>query len=1103
MLSEIEETFGVEIEVEDFLKQPYFTYLNTCVSEKKDTVRNDAADKKIRELPDTIPATELQKAYLIGREEGIATKVLYELSTSWEIDRLEKAVNCMIRSQPALRLRISREGVMHADKTGDWYCIKTMDLSHMTEEEKANALDQEFELQKRKVFDTEKEPLFTIQAIKMRAGDTRLLIQMDMLIADGMSLKLFVDGIADYYQHENQSDQEDPRFFLYCLEKQEEKHSRQYNKDRMYWLDRLEQFPSAPPLAVNHIPQENTQGFGRKTVTIDKPSWDKIKEELKKYSVTPSVLIMSLYAKILGLYSGSSRFTLNVPVFNRKSTRGMIDAIGDFTSVLLLDIDLSRENLLDLCTSVQKKNMLEALMHKSFDGIEFMREIAKVRGTKEASFPVVFTSLLSDAFELNLDKIGRMVRGYSQTSQVELDCQAYEEKGSLVINWDYKKGVFEGNILERMFSLFYYDLAGLCTDTGFSSGISDRGFLKRLLHQDIEMIHAYNTTEEDIPYVSLNQLLIQAYGKYKDKAILSCGEKTMSYERLWEKSGRVKNYLKMKGVKAGSNVAVIGTRDFDTVINILGVIRSGAAYIPIDEIQPEERRKLILEKSSSSVILERNMDYTHFEDDGEQEEPVSSPDDIAYIIFTSGSTGQPKGVYVKHGAVVNTILDINRKFQVSDQDVIACVSSIGFDLSVYDIFGALISGAELALIPDVHDTEQMMTILSERGVTVWNSVPALFQMLTDCLKNDRSESEEYFDDYLESGDTFRRLLSLKLVMLSGDWIPKNLIQEAYGYFENCRMISLGGATEASVWSIYYDIKEVKNQWTSIPYGYPLANQNIYLLDEVDDFVPVGVKGQICIGGIGVAEGYYQDQEKTDAAFCKKEGLGRIYHTGDYGVFSEEGCILFLGRKDGQIKINGFRIELGEIENAIKGLPYVSNAAALVHEYKSGVKSVCAYVCTSETISERKVRDDLSSILPYYMIPSTVVFLERIPLTGNGKLDRKSLPVIKEPGELMDREPQTQTQKDLYEIWKKYLKTDHLSVSRPFMELGGDSLTMISVVHEIKSKFGLEVPFREFMMGGSIESIAEFIESSRKKGAAGLREYTAVTGKQRKNMTAFR
>ncbi|RFZ76921.1 amino acid adenylation domain-containing protein [Lacrimispora amygdalina] len=1102
LLNEIEETYGLVIEVEDFLKQPYFTCLNTLVSEKKEAVRNDKeANAKNRELPDAIPATELQKAYLIGREEDISTKVLYELSTPWEIDRLEKAVNSMIRCQPALRLRISREGVMYADKTWDWYHIKTMDISHLSEGEKEKVLDQEFEFQKSQVFDTEKEPLFSIQAIKAGERDIRLLIQMDMLIADGMSLKLFIDGIADYYEHENQDDQPDQRFFLYCLEKQEEKYSRQYNKDRMYWLDKLEEFPPAPPLTENHITQDSLRGFGRKTVTLDKSSWDKIKEGLKKFSVTPSVLILCLYAKILGLYSSTSRFTVNVPVFNRKSSGKMIEAIGDFTSVLLLDIDLSRENLMELCSSVQK-NMLEALMHKSFDGIEFMREIAKVRGNKEASFPVVFTSLLSDAFELNLDKIGRMVRGYSQTSQVDLDCQAYEEKGSLVINWDYREGVFENYLLERMFSLFTYDLTGLCTDTGFPAGLSDRGFLKRLLPGDMERIYTYNATEEEIPYVSLNELFVQAHEKFRNKVILSCGENTMSYEHLWEKSGRVKNYLRKKGVTSGSNVAVIGTRDPDTVVNILGVIRSGAAYIPIDEIQPEERRKLILEKSSCSVILERNMDYNGFEDEGEQEETVCAPDDIAYIIYTSGSTGQPKGVYVKHGAAANTILDINRKFHVSEHDVIACVSSIGFDLSVYDIFGALISGAELALIPDVHDTDQMMKILSDRGATVWNSVPALFQLMTDCLKNDRTESEEYFDDYMGNGDAFCRLLSLRLVLLSGDWIPKNLVQDAYGYLENCRIVSLGGATEASVWSIYYDIKEVKNQWASIPYGYPLANQKIYLLDEADDFTPAGVKGQICIGGTGVAEGYYQDPEKTAAAFYEKEGLGRIYHTGDYGVFSEEGHIVFLGRKDGQIKINGFRIELGEIENAVKGLSYVSNAAALVHEFKSGVKSVCAYVCTYETVSESKVKEDLSSILPYYMIPAAIVFLDRIPLTGNGKLDRKSLPEIKECREHMDREPQTKTQKELYEIWMKYLKTENLSVSRPFMELGGDSLAMISVVHEIKSKFGMEIPFREFMTLGSIESIADFVDHRRQEGAADLKEYTTVTGKKEERYDSF-
>lgn len=1102
LLSEIEEMFGVEIDVEDFLKQPYFSYLNTLVSEGKEEVKNaDAANVRNWKLPDAIPATELQKAYLIGRGEGISTKVLYELSTPWDIGRLERAVNCMIRCQPALYSRISREGVIYADKTQDWYHIKTMDISHMSEEEKTNVLDQEFELQKRQVFDAEKGPLFSIQAIKAGEGDTRLLIQMDMLIADGMSLKLFIDGIAKYYENEDQEEQPDQRFFIYCMEKQEEKHSKQYNRDRLYWLDRLEAFPAAPPLPVNHISQVGLKGFGRKTVTIDKASWGKVKEGLKKHSITPSVLILCLYAKTLGLYSSTSRFAVNVPVFNRKCSQGMVKAIGDFTSILLLDIDLSGGDLMELCSSVQK-DMLEALMHKSFDGIEFMREIAKVRGTKDARFPIVFTSLLSDAFELDLDKVGRMVRGYSQTSQVDLDCQAYEEKGSLVVNWDYKEGIFEEYVLERMFSMFIYDLTGLCTETDFLRGLSNKGFLKRLLPEDIETINAYNATEEEIPYVSLNELLILAYEKFRDKIILSCGEKTMSYECLWEKSGRVRNYLRSKGVKSGSNVAVIGTRDFNTVANILGVIRSGAAYIPIDEIQPEERRELILRKSRCSVILESKMTFDGFEDGVEKEESVNSPDDIAYIIFTSGSTGQPKGVYVKHGAVANTILDINRKFQVSEHDVIACVSSIGFDLSVYDIFGALISGAELALIPDVHDTAQMMTIFSDRGVTVWNSVPALFQLLSDCMKNDRTESEEYFDDYMGSGEAFRRLLSLRLVMLSGDWIPKNLVQDAYKYFENCRMVSLGGATEASIWSIYYDIKEVKHQWASIPYGYPLANQKIYLLDKTDDFTPIGVKGQICIGGAGVSEGYYQDAEKTAGAFYEKEGLGRIYHTGDYGVFSQEGHIVFLGRKDGQIKLNGFRIELGEIENAIKGLDYVSNAAALVHEFENGVKSVCAYICTYETVSASKVKEDISGILPYYMIPPSIIFLDKIPLTGNGKLDRKSLPDIRSWDEPVDREPQTQTQKDLYKIWKKYLKTENLSVSRPFMELGGDSLAMISVVHEIKSKFGLDIPFREFMTLGSIESVAGFIDHNRQNGTAGLKEYVAVRGKKDEKYESF-
>src|SRR3712207_3664179 len=423
-------------------------------------------------------------------------------------------------------------------------------------------------------------------------------------------------------------------------------------------------------------------------------------------------------------------------------------------------------------------------------------------------------------------------------------------------------------------------------------------------------------------------------------------------------------------------------------------------------------------------------------------------------------------------------MDINEKFNVTEKDRIAGLSSMCFDLSVYDIFGSLISGATLIQIPDIRDVKTVMQIVEEEEVTIWNSVPAIMDMTIDGIADNSVMEMNYWDleegteidvDYTEKDNT-----TLRVVMLSGDWIPLQLPDKIKEYFKNAQIISLGGATEASIWSIYYPIEEVKGEWKSIPYGYALSNQKFYVLDRRGEICPVGVEGELYIGGRGLALEYRNDVEKTKESFIQHEKLGRLYRTGDYGRLDREGCIEFLGRKDQQIKINGHRIELGEIENQINQYPNVSNSVVSKLEDENGRKYLCAYLIQTEEIDYGKLEEELKKQLPEYMLPQYYVRIEEIPLNANGKVDRKALPVP-EVEEESFVEPQTELEKEIAEIWKEVLKIDKVGLYDSFLQLGGDSISMVKVISKLADKYKVNITFKEFMLNNKIFKLKVLVE----------------------------
>ncbi|MGH3313488.1 MAG: amino acid adenylation domain-containing protein, partial [Streptomyces sp.] len=563
--------------------------------------------------------------------------------------------------------------------------------------------------------------------------------------------------------------------------------------------------------------------------------------------------------------------------------------------------------------------------------------------------------------------------------------------------------------------------------------------------------------------------------------------RTFTYEVLAGCAERIARTLRESGVAPGALVAVAAPPGWEQIASVLGVLTAGAAYVPVDPGWPPDRLRYVLQDTGAAAVLTSRaglhaltaltsvpvlpVDAPEAGEAGpapagEPPETARQPGDLAYVIYTSGSTGRPKGAMLDHRGPLNTVTEINRRFGVNSDDVVFGISSLWFDLSVYDIFGTLEAGAALVLAePGRPDPAAWTRTVRERGVTVWNSVPALMQLFVE-----------------EAEGAGLRFPGLRTVLLSGDWIPVGLPDRIRAVAPNARVISLGGATEASIWSICYPVDRTDPDWTSIPYGKPLANQSWHILDELGRDVPDQVTGQLFIGGAGVALGYLGDAEKTASAFVRHPVTGeRLYRTGDLGRRLPGGDIEFLGRMDFQVKIQGFRVEPGEVEHALLDLPDIGQTAVVARGTDSG-KQLAAFVTAKEGCPApvpSAVRAALAERLVGYMVPSHIAVLERLPLTSNGKLDRKVLEALSTAdidGRQLPAEPVTATERTLVEIWQSVLAHEPIGVHDDFFDLGGQSFTALRVIGQIVRRLGHRVPLGALLERPTVAGLAQWLDT---------------------------
>ncbi|GAA3464518.1 amino acid adenylation domain-containing protein [Saccharothrix longispora] len=974
------------------------------------TVRSVAAGERDPGADEPFPLTPIQSAYLVGREPlfplgGVATFFYHEYDRvpgddqEADLAALEAAWNRVVARHPMLRMVITPDARQRVLTDVPAYRFERVDLRDAADVDAA--LDAIRAESSHQVRPTDRWPLFDIRAALLPDGRTRLYVGIDVLTVDlGCWFQLIREWGALVADPDAALPEQTTTFAEFVRRRADDPaEQRRRETDGRYWSGRgLPPGPGLPwlrPAAELGVPR-----FTRRQTGLDETEWAALRKRAAGHGLSPTGVLLAAFGLVLDRWGATAPFSLNTTLFDRADlaaadrTPGLEHVVGDFTSTVLVDVavpDLTAwRGFADYAVAVNRRFWSD-MDHRSVSGME----VAQRPGDLDAApaHPVVFTSGvgLSGDGPAPTDWLGREVFGVSQTPQVLLDHIVYDEAGRLKIAWDTVDGALAPDFVDGMRDAHVRLLRRLAH--------ADDSWTDPALGWDPAFLPDAPLTATPFPDAGplLDDPARTAAGPHADAPAVITPGGVVSHRELSDRADRVGAVLAGAGLGPGDLVAVVAHKGIDQVVAVLGVNRSGAGYVPVEPGWPDARVAALCGRASVRHAVVAPGTTTNWPDgvvvhrldaDGVLAGPEAAPrraepSDLAYAIFTSGSTGTPKGVAVEHRAVRTTLDDLAERFPLDADDRVLGLSAFSFDLSVYDVFTLLGVGGAVVL-PDPErqrDPGHWLDLMAEHRVTVWNTAPALLEMLVEYAEIDP--------------DLARAALSrLHLVFLSADWIPVTLPDRLRALAPHARVVSLGGATEGSIWSICHPIGDVDPAWPSIPYGRALTGQSFHVLDPEGRPCPVGVDGELHIGGDGLAREYVGDPVQTAQRFFHHDVLRRrLYRTGDLGRWRTDGTIEFLGRVDRQVKIRGHRIELGEVESVLDRAPGVRKSVAKSVPGPDDRPRLVAFVAPADP-SSPPGDDDLIALLrssvPEFMVPSRFVHLPEFPVTANGKIDYAAL-----------------------------------------------------------------------------------------------------------------
>jgi amino acid adenylation domain-containing protein len=847
-----------------------------------------------------------------------------------------------------------------------------------------------------------------------------------------------------------------------------EKCDRSISKHEAFWVKRLQ---NLQPIEIPYA-QKGLSADIQESKKIDMAVSTTVIDFVAKYYPDCCLGDFLIAASIAYFARISNIYCFDVGFSDDRSFIKLVGLENLFASYIPLRVEIeSQKSFADIFTDLQAQLKLTREKCTYFKDLTLrypqLRSILKSRCDR--------------LFPLAIERVENLDRFYTQldrelTLLIPQDGEEYR--------WIYNSEAFDDLSIARMQSQFITFLEGIVADSRQS--LACLPLLSKTERHQITI--DWNDTKADyLEDKCLHQLFEKKVQESPDRVAVVFAQQQLTYRELNEKADRLASHLQKLGVISETLVGICIERSLEMIIGLLGILKAGGAYVPIDPTYPQERIAYMLSNSQVSVLLTQTNLVSQLpvctakiicldreissENRGERGGEEEKSKNLAYTIYTSGSTGKPKGVAIEHRSALNTIVDINQRFHITSKDKVLAISSLSFDLSVYDIFGLLAAGGTI-VVPNPSncpEPSQWLESLVKEQVTVWNSAPALMEVLVGYLDRNKVQLPN----------------CLRLILLSGDRIPVNLVVQLKAMNEKLQIISLGGATEVSIWSIFYDIKDPKPEWKSIPYGRPLSNQSFYILDRLGQPVPIGIPGEIHIGGIGLARCYLNRPELTEEKFIpnpflmaeeqRNQVTPTLYKTGDLGCYLPDGNIEFLGRLDNQVKIRGFRIELGEIESILGQHPDVETSVVIAREDISGDKRLVAYLVGNpkKILTIENIRKFLQQKLPDRMIPSAFMIISALPLTPNGKVDYRALPA---PAQIREESESTIVPRDdvelqLSQIWEKLLGIKPIGIKDSFFELGGHSLLAIRLFDRIEQIFNKKLPLATLFQAPTIEELA--------------------------------
>jgi amino acid adenylation domain-containing protein len=1013
---------------------------------------------------DPFPMTDLQQAYWVGEHGSYAQSAIpcfFHQCRFDQVDgnRLQTALEWLQHRHEVLRSRFLPTGMQVIPPPGENLCrLGEIDLRGLEKGDAKARLAELCDTFPETLPSLERGPPFAATLVRMNGSD-RLLLVLRLIAIDGPSLSMIFRDLLRYL-FDADATIEAPtelsyRDYVVALNNQAPAES------RAYWDKVLPALPPPPDLPVTGQSPLWSE-FRRLSGKLDAATWQKLKAKAAQHGVTANAAMLGLYAAVLRPWAQHPAFTLNVLANYRPFTHPDLAAMtGNCSNTTLIDCDAGG-SFAEQVIRIQDR-MAERLAHAGVSGVSLLRQLQQRGGSDSPASPFVFTSGISSARPVLPPRhTGRfeLVDSHLRTPQVWMDHQVIENHEGLIYYWDYVRGIFEEGVSEAIFERYQQALDQLIENPSAWHRPDPAEASAPLLAP-----LAVGQAPQDQDTLAALFLAQVARTPGNIALVPAGGEPPLTYRQLSDAALESAAALQALGLAPGNLVSIQMNKSARQIIAVIAASLAGLVWLPLDARLPAQRRNAILTHSACRwLITEDDIDLPP---SVRRIDPASleahtgatylqverQAGDRAYVIYTSGSTGQPKGVVITHGAVCNTLTDINRRFGIVETDRVLALSALSFDLSVYDIWGTLAVGAAIVLPQDSEfpDPQSILERCATQRVTVWNSVPALLDMaLAACGSKPCPD-----------------LVALRVVMLSGDWIPLSLASTVLEQYPQVSFFSLGGATEASIWSNYFPVTAIEPGWRSIPYGFALAGQQLHVLDEKGNPCRPWVRGEIHIEGHGLAQEYLGDTEKTAQSFTIHRSGRRLYKTGDLGLYRADGAIEFLGRKDFQMKIRGYRIEAGDIEAHLATHPKVTQAQALaIPDRSGGLALVACY--TGETTSHAALAEWLSTRLPHYMVPDHFLPLDSFPLSANGKRDRKALTELAaqqlSAGAGQSAAFAEAELRPLAELWGGVTGRMPASGQDHFFHSGGSSLLAVHLASAIRTRFGVDLRLAEIFQG---------------------------------------